>query len=129
VIRSRPHAVTHAVCLGVLCLLAGCTRAASPDGSSRPVPIPVATGNYPLYGYAADFSWVAGRVVQNFPCTYLRFSPGARAPFGGVLPIDVPAGDPRPPAGVFVVARGVLERYTLDVCGTPGYRVSSLEEH
>src|SRR5207253_929529 len=66
----------------------GCARASSGSGNA-PSPtqtLPITSGNYPAFGHAPDFAWVAGRLVLSSPagqCTYVVFSTHAGEPWGG----------------------------------------------
>ncbi len=89
-------------------------------------------GTYPAFGHAADFSWIAGKVVVTKiqgGCTYIQYSQtGDRF---------VPTGDGWTQAegaglaqdGVAVVAFGHPAAPTdpVPVCGAPGYIVTSAQ--
>jgi hypothetical protein len=114
------------------CMLAGCARNASPEilASPSPKPLPVATGAYPAYGHAADYSWLAGRLQRGLSCTYLVFGPSARTPWAGRLPLVAsPLQDDSLMQGDTVVLRGHLESLSYGACGAPSYVVSRIEEH
>jgi hypothetical protein len=93
-------------------------------------PLPVATGDYPMLGHAADYSWIAGRVERNLSCTYLRFGSAATASWSGhialVATLDQLA---QLQTGDSLVIKGSLVPFNDGTCGPPSYVVSSIEEH
>lgn len=93
-------------------------------------PLPVATGDYPALGHAADFSWISGRIERDLSCTYLRFGSPKDAPWGGRILIVAPpgSGDPFQP-GDNVVLKGSITRLAFGTCGAPAFMVSGIEEH
>jgi hypothetical protein len=113
----------------------GCTHRSSaqnPLSPTTPVPLPVATGDYPAYGHAADYSWVAGRLMRSLKgggCTYVVFSLRPGAPWGGRLALA--PGDDRLAAlrdGDMVVALGDFDPLPGG-CGSVAYRAKSVQEH
>jgi hypothetical protein len=96
---------------------------------ATPPPMPVATGNYPMYGHAADFSWLAGRVERDLQCTYLQFGNPAKEQWGGRIVLDAPDLTSDLQSGDTIVVRGELSRLAYGRCGSPSYLVSSIEEH
>ncbi len=121
-----------AVVVACACMLNGCARNSSPEvlGSPSPKPLPVATGAYPAYGHAADFSWLAGRLQRSVSCTYLVFGPSARTPWAGRIPLVAsPLQDDSLRQGDTVVLRGHLEPLSYGACGAPSYVVTRIEEH
>ena len=114
-----------------LAALASCTpstRGAAAHVS--PTPLPVATGDYPMYGYAADFSWIAGKVQRDLTCSYLNFGDGRGTFWGGRIALSASTdqmGMLRD--GDTIVAKGQLTRLAYGSCGSPSYVISSIEEH
>jgi len=110
----------------------GCTRdsAAHLSAVSSPSPLPIATGDYPQAGSAADFSWIAGTLQSSLGCRFVIFQDARRAPWGGRLPLvdwyditrDLPDGDA-------VVLKGALYPLGAGRCGSPAYLVRTVEEH
>jgi hypothetical protein len=130
--KRAASACLAAVALAASTLLPGCARNASPAvlSTPSPKPLPVATGAYPTYGHAADFSWLAGRLQRGFSCTYLVFGPSARTPWAGRIPVVAsPLQDDSLSDGDTVVLRGRLEPLSYGACGAPSYVVSRIEEH
>ena len=117
-----------ALALATLISCSPATRGAI--GRMTPTPLPVATGDYPMYGYAADFSWIAGKVQRDLTCAYLNFGDGKRTLWGGRIALSASTdqmGMLRD--GDTIVAKGELTRLAYGSCGSPSYVVSSLEEH
>ena len=114
----------------------GCTRGGSRDVGSPSTatapPLPIATGDFPIYGHSADFSWLAGRIARSLrsgDCTYVVFSSRPGAPWGGRLALVAsPASLAAFPEGDLVVVRGDLDALAYGGCG-PAYRVALLQEH
>ena len=97
---------------------------------ATPSPLPVATGDYPAFGHAPDFSWIAGRLEHSIACTYIVFDHTRRAPWGGRLPLIDAASLTQPlPSGDTVIVKGDFDRLGAGVCGTPAYAVRLVEEH
>jgi hypothetical protein len=95
-----------------------------------PSPLPIATGDYPVYGHATDFSWIAGRVEHSIDCTYLVFDPARRGPWAGRLPVvDIAGLTQGLPSGDTVVVKGDFDRLGAGLCGSPAYAVRVVEEH
>jgi hypothetical protein len=113
------------------CTLVACSARDSRVAEAPPTTAaPIATGDYPVLGHAADFSWIAGRVERDLSCTYLRFGSAKHAPWGGrVVVIVSNASIDALQAGDTVVLKGTLERLAFGTCGSPAYLVSSIEEH
>lgn len=108
--------------------LTACTRERA--GNDAPPPLAVATGDYPMYGHAADFSWLSGRVERGVACTYLRFGDRHAGPWGGQIPLDASPGQLSTLRdGDTVVIKGELLRLAYGTCGAPSYAVSTIEEH
>lgn len=116
-------------------LAAGCSRA-STDASGHPIAsptLPITVGNYPAYGHAVDFSWIAGRIVRSVPageCTYVIFSTRAGAPWGGRIALTSQESLTELfPDGDMVVVTGVLDSKVLGTCGDPALAVKTIQEH
>jgi hypothetical protein len=111
---------------------AALVSAACSHGAVRPAfsPLPIATGDYPAYGHAPDYSWLAGRLAQRpNGCVYLVFAPTGRAPFGGRLALNAdPSTLHALPGGDMIVAFGRFSSAPQGDCGR-GYVVARIEEH
>jgi hypothetical protein len=112
----------------------GCARAS--NGAGTPAPdktLPVTTGDFPAYGHAPDFTWVAGRIVRSAPageCTFVIFSTRKGQPWGGRIALTSSSGEVgRYPNGDMVVVSGVLDSRMPSACGVPTLSVKSIEEH
>jgi len=93
-------------------------------------PLPIATGDYPMLGHAADFSWIAGRLEHSLSCTYLRFGSPKHAPWGGRIALGAaPDQVGQLPDGDTVVVKGDLTPLAYGTCGSPSYLMRSIEEH
>jgi len=123
-----------AVALIVLLGVCGCARAASdanPQAAPSPT-LPIATGHYPAYGHAADYSWIAGRIVRSVPagqCTYVVYSTHTGDAWGGRIALSSSSAVDRYPDGDMVVVSGTLDSGALSPCGHPIERVATIEEH
>ena len=122
-----------AAVLIVACAACGCGNHASSVAEPSPSPsLPVTRGDYPAFGFAADFSWIAGRIVRAAPagqCTYVKYATRPGAPWGGRLAIvETPVAD-QFPDGDMVVVTGTLEDRLPTACGSPAYAVRTIEEH
>ncbi len=117
--------------MAVLRLMLAMMAACSPVHKTlaTPPPLPVATGNYPVYGHAADFSWIAGRVERGLQCTYLRFGDPAKELWGARIVLDAPDQTSDLQSGDTIIVRGELSQLAYGACGAPSYVVSSIEEH
>jgi len=128
-----PNARIAVVCVA-LCMSA-CARsgAGSSDATPTPAPtLPVETGEYPAFGHAADFSWVAGRIVRSFAgdCTFVQYSTRRGEPWGGRIVLVSPSGGVELfPDGDMVVVSGALDSRALTGCGEPALVVRSIDEH
>jgi len=120
--------------------LAACSRAASGVGT-QPAPsptLPIATGRYPAYGAAADFTWIAGRLEQSWlqrsspggECTYIVYSTRRDAPWGGRISLygDVDEISKFPDGDMVVVTAGTMTT-SSGPCGGPGVVVKTIAEH
>jgi hypothetical protein len=120
-----------AVAALALATLASCspaTRSAARHVS--PSPLPIATGDYPMFGYAADFSWIAGKVQRDLSCLYLNFGDSRRSLWGGRIALNASADQmDMLRNGDTIVIKGELTRLAYGSCGSPSYLVSSIEEH
>ena len=125
--------VSRAAILLALLAAVGCGKRAILSPAATPTPIPVATGDYPEYGYAPDLSWLSGRIdiaMRGGVCTYVTFSTRAGVPWGGKFALR---GEPgvldRVRAGDMVVVRGSVKRQASRECGALDFDVSSIEMH
>ena len=125
--------VSRAAILVALLATVGCGKRAVPSTAASPTPIPVATGDYPEYGYAPDLSWLAGRIdtaMRGGPCTYLTFSTHAGVAWGGKFALrGTPGSLDRLRAGDMVIVRGSVKRKASRECGALDFDVSSIEMH
>jgi len=101
--------------------------------SASPSPtLPVTTGDYPAFGYAPDFSWIAGRLLRSAPaglCTYVVFSSHPGAPWGGRIALANAASSAAFPDGAMVVVEGEIDADALGTCGEPALVVRTIAEH
>ena len=101
-----------------------------PGGGATPSPYPIATGDYPMHGHAADYSWIAGTVERDLACVYLDFGERRRSQWGGRIALDAaPWQEEQLHQGDAVVVKGELSRLSYGWCGAPSYIVDSIEEH
>ena len=113
----------------------GCARATSgTDSPPSPSPtLPITAGNYPGFGHAVDFSWVAGKLVRSAPagqCAYIVFSTRRGEPWGGRVALyDKASAVDRFPDGDMVVVTGALNASAPSTCGEPALAVETIEEH
>jgi hypothetical protein len=125
--------VSRAAILLALLATVGCGPRGVSAPASSPTPAPVATGDYPDYGYAPDLSWLAGRIsvaIRGTMCTYVIIATHAGVPWGGRFALHgtqslldgVRAGD-------LVVVHGSIAKSTSRECGARYYEVSSIERH
>jgi hypothetical protein len=95
--------------------------------------LPITVGNYPAYGHAADFSWIAGRLIRSSPagqCAYVIFSTGLGAPWGGRIALASQDKVIEPfPNGDMVVVTGGLDSKGYGGCGDPTMAVKTIREH
>jgi hypothetical protein len=119
----------------VLALLAtvGCGPRGVTAPAATPTPAPVATGDYPDYGYAPDLSWLAGRftvAIRGQLCAYVVIATHAGVPWGGKFAVQ---GAPGVLDGVhegdMVVVHGAIAKASSRECGAHFYQVSSIERH
>lgn len=115
-----------------MCLLqlGACTHRTAPGALVSPSPLPVATGDYPVFGHAADFGWVAGRLEHSLACSYIVFDHTRHAPWGGRLALIDGANLTQPlPSGDTLIVKGDIARIGDGACGAPAYLVRAVEEH
>jgi len=113
----------------VLVAFASCSPR-GPSGGATPSPLPIATGDFPMQGHAADFSWVSGRIERDLSCTYLLFGDRRRSPWGGRIVLAASVDQlSELRGGDAVVVKGELTRLAYGSCGAPSYVVESIEEH
>lgn len=112
---------------------AGCGHRAIPSAPATPSPLPYATGDFPEYGLAPDLSWVAGKVFVNVrspACTYVLFSSGRGAQWGGVFVLSAAPGVLIGlHAGDRVVLHGSLAAAPMRGCDARQFSVTRVELH
>jgi hypothetical protein len=125
--------VSRAAILLALLATVGCGPRGVSAPASTPTPAPVATGDYPDYGYAPDLSWLAGRIgvaIRGEMCTYVVIATHAGAPWGGKFALrGAPGVLDGVHAGDMAVVRGTVAKATSRDCGARYYEVSSVERH
>jgi hypothetical protein len=125
--------VSRAAILLALLAAVGCGPRGVSAPASTPTPVPVATGDYPEYGYAPDLSWLAGRIgvaMRGGMCTYVTFATHAGVPWGGKFALrGAPGVLDGIHSGDMVVVRGAVARISSRDCGAPEFNVSSVELH
>jgi len=116
-----------------LALLSGCTHASGVATSTSPTPAPITTGDFPAYGHAPDYSWIAGKFERSLAggdCAYVIFSAMARAAFGGRIAIEAPNGELAGVAdGDMLVVHGDFDRSPHPRCGAIAYAARRVEAH
>jgi hypothetical protein len=121
-----------AIALASLCC--GCSHSndgAGAGAGSSPT-LPVTSGDYPAFGHAADFSWIAGRLIRSSPagqCTYVVFSSGRGGLWGGRIALANASKADAFPDGDMVVVEGRLDANEPGICGQPSMILRSIEEH
>jgi hypothetical protein len=130
-VNLRLLIVSVTMCVIAACAIAACS---SPDkhnaSDATQMPLPVATGDYPMLGHAADFSWIAGRVERDLSCTYLRFGSARAATWSGRIALVATSDQlAQLQAGDTLIIKGSLVPLSDGTCGPPSYVVSSIEEH
>jgi hypothetical protein len=128
--------VSRILLIAITTVIVGACSRGSSDAGAQPAPtasLPITAGDYPAYGSAPDLSWFAGRIMRSShlgECTYVVFSTGRGAPWGGRVAIY---GDPqmieRFPDGDMVVVTADVGARPLGTCGGPGVAVKTIEEH
>jgi hypothetical protein len=125
--------VSRAAILLALLAGVGCGPRAVSSPAATPTPVPIATGDYPEYGYAPDLSWLAGRIVtamRGGMCTYVLFSTHAGVAWGGKFALrGAPGIFDAIRAGDLVVVRGTVAQKSPRECGALDFDVSSIEMH
>jgi hypothetical protein len=103
--------VTGLVLAGVV--LTGCVAlpasATLATATAPAVPTTVQVPSFPLFGHAADWSWISGRVLpttQSSACLLLEYDPSNKDSTGGTIPLALPAGAS---ANGFVVVQGAIQ--------------------
>lgn len=132
--RALVHPARIVVACLALCTCACAHGTAGSDAAPAPsVTLPIASGDYPAFGHAPDFTWVSGRIVRSSPagqCTYVQFSTRRGEPWGGRVALLASADDVTLfPAGDMVVVTGALDAHALTPCGEPALAVRTIEEH
>jgi hypothetical protein len=122
-----------AVCLAAFacaCAHGGTGTDAAPAPSAT---LPIVVGDYPAFGHAPDFSWIAGRIERSSPagqCTYVQYSTHRGEPWGGRIALDAASSDVALfPTGDMVVVTGSLDDRALSACGEPALAVRTIAEH
>ena len=125
--------VSRAAILLALLATVGCGPRGVTAPAATPTPAPVATGDYPDYGYAPDLSWVAGRFgvsIRGDMCTYVVIATHAGVPWGGKFALHgTPGVLDGVHAGDMVVVHGTIAKVTSKECGARLYQVTSVERH
>ena len=139
---AKARTVSKPIAIAVVALaLAACGKTSGSGAGAQPAPsptLPVTIENYPPYGAAADFSWVAGRLVRSWfvahgaagECTYVVFSTARGGPWGGRVAIfgDAATTD-RFPDGDMVVVTAQTNARAPVTCGEPAVSVATIAEH
>jgi hypothetical protein len=125
--------VLRAAILLALLAAVGCGPRGVSAPASTPTPAPVATGDYPDYGYSPDLSWLAGRfgiAIRGSLCTYVVIATHAGVPWGGKFALRAAPGmlDGVHP-GDMVVVHGSIAKSTARDCGARYYEVAKIERH
>jgi hypothetical protein len=125
--------VLRAAILLALLAAAGCGPRGISAPASTPTPAPVATGDFPDYGYAPDLSWLAGRfriAIRGSLCSYVVTATHAGAPWGGEFALrGAPGVLDGVHAGDMVVVHGSIAKSSSRECGARYYEVVSIERH
>ena len=125
--------VSRAAIMVALLAGSGCGPRAVTAPASTPTPVPVATGDYPEYGYAPDLSWLAGRLgvaMRGGMCTYVSIATHAGSPWGGKFALRAaPGALDGVHGGDMVIVRGTVSKLPSRLCGAPEFEVSSVELH
>ena len=83
-----------------------------------------------MHGYAADFSWITGKVQRDLSCVYLNFGDSKESLWGGRIALSAPPDQMAMlREGDTIVAKGNLTQLGYGTCGSPSYLVSTIEEH
>jgi len=135
VANDAPVPTLRIAALCIALCAAACARAnTSTDAQPSPTPtLPITSGDYPAYGHAPDFTWVAGRVIRSSPagqCTFVSFSTRRGEPWGGRIALVDPSNTvARFPTDDLVVVTGTLDNRAPSTCGEPALVVRTIEEH
>jgi hypothetical protein len=125
--------VSRAAILLALLATVGCGPRGVSAPASTPTPAPIATGDYPDYGYAPDLSWLAGRYgvsIRGDVCVYVSIATHAGAPWGGKFALHAtPGALDGVHAGDMVIVHGSVAKTKSNGCGARSYEVSSIERH
>ena len=125
--------VSRAAILLALLATVGCGPRGVTAPAATPTPAPVATGDYPDYGYAPDLSWLSGRLavaIRGHMCAYVDIATHAGAPWGGKFALQgAPGVLDGVHAGDMVVVHGTTAKATSRECGARLYQVTSVERH
>lgn len=125
--------VSRAAIMLALLATVGCGPRGVTAPAATPTPAPVATGDYPDYGYSPDLSWLAGRftvAIRGHLCAYVVIATHAGVPWGGKFALQgVPGLLDGVHAGDMVVVHGTIAKGTSRECGARFYQVSSIERH
>jgi len=120
-------------CALAIIVAPGCSRQQSALETSSPSPAPISTGDYPAYGHAPDYAWLAGRFSRNLAsgdCAYVIFSSTTAAPWGGKIALEAaPSVLAAFSDGDMIVAHGDFDRAPAGTCGHIAYAAKRLEEH
>ena len=93
-------------------------------------PLPLVTGNYPQYGHASDFSWVAGRVaLRPNGCAYVVFDTHHSSPYDGRVALFAQQQTLEQLHDGDMVVALPLPRAADDDVGSAALDVSSIGEH
>jgi hypothetical protein len=130
-VNLRLLIVLVTTCAIVACAITACSSPGKRNArDALQVPLPVATGDYPMLGHAADFSWIAGRVERNLSCTYLRFGSARTTAWSGRIALVATFDQlAQLQTGDTLIIKGSLVPLSDGTCGPPSYVVSSIEEH
>jgi hypothetical protein len=125
--------VSRAAILLALLAAVGCGQRGVSAPAATPSPAPVATGDYPEYGYAPDLSWLAGRIgvaIRGTMCTYVLIATHSGVPWGGRFALrGMPGALDGVHPGDMVVVHGSIAKSASGDCGARYYEVSTIERH
>jgi hypothetical protein len=118
---------------GAVAVLAAFACGACSHGGTRvsSTPLPLVTGNYPQYGHASNFSWVAGRVaLRPNGCAYVVFDTHHSSPYDGRVALFAQQQTlEQLHDGDMVVALGAFNHAPAGECGPAALDISSIGEH
>jgi hypothetical protein len=125
--------VSRAAILLALLAAVGCGPRGVSAPASTPTPAPIATGDYPEYGYAPDLSWLAGRIsvsIRSTMCTYVIVATRGGVPWGGRFALrGMPGALDGVHAGDMVVVHGSVAKSPSGECGAHYFEVVTIERH